>query len=267
MATLAVQLLGPLELEVDGRARPVPRGRLRVLLAVLAVQAERLVDHRTLIDALWEDATQPAAPDAALYVLINRFRHLLPPDSLETRPRAYRLRVAAEGVDALAFRQHVSRARSPTQWQSPAARLAALDDALTLWRGTPFSGVPACRLLELEASRLEEQRLDVIEERAEALLQLDRVAEAAESLAGLEEEHPLRERLVALRMLALYRSGRLGAAYSAYLGARRRLVDALGVEPSPWLSELYTVLLDHRIDEVHIPTLDLTSDPPRRSDR
>ena len=69
---------------------------------------------------------------------------------------------------------------------------------------------------------------------------------------------PLRERLQAQLILALYRSGRQAEALEAYQAARAALVEELGIEPGRELQELHAAVL--RQDQV----LDLG---PRRGHR
>jgi predicted ATPase len=129
-------------------------------------------------------------------------------------------------------------------------------DALGLWRGPPLAEFRYEAFARDEIARLEELRLVALEQRLEADLALGRHAETVPELEALVREHPLRENLRRLLMLALYRSGRQADALSAYQDARAALVDELGLDPSESLHELETAILRHD------PALDLASQPP-----
>src|SRR5207248_586593 len=123
------------------------------------------------------------------------------------------------------------------------ARAELLREALALWRGAPLADLAFKTFAQREIARLEKLRLEALEERIDAELELGAGAELVGELEALVRDHPLRERLRGQLMLALYRSGRQAEALDAYLAARKALVDELGIEPSPALQRLYRSIL------------------------
>ena len=121
----------------------------------------------------------------------------------------------------------------------------AIEEALDVWRGTPFEGASAHELLEGERARLEEERLAATIEGIELDLELGRHGELMGQLEALVIAHPFKERLVELQMLALYRSGRQADALAVFHAARERLVEELGIEPGQPLRELHEDVLRH----------------------
>lgn len=224
-------LLGPLEARSDGRTIPVGRGKQRALLAVLALNAGRVVPAERLIDELWGDEP-PATAATALQVYVSRLRKSLGEGAIQTRDPGY----LVEGdVDVRRFDALVSEARR----SEPPRAAALLEEALSLWRGAALAD---CEL-PLEAARLEEQRVAAIEQRLEAELASGRSSELVGELESLVAEHPLREPFRAQLMLALYRAGRQAEALDAYRSARDTLLDELGIEPSPRLKQLEQAIL------------------------
>jgi DNA-binding SARP family transcriptional activator len=224
-------LLGPLEVRSDGRTIAVGRGKQRALLAVLALNAGRVVPAERLIDELWGDEP-PATAATALQVYVSRLRKSLGEGAIETREPGY----LVEGrVDVRSFETLVSKARQ----SEPARAAELLAEALGLWRGAPLAD---CEL-PLEAARLEEQHVAAIEQRIDADLANGRSSELVAELESLVAEHPLREPFRAQLMLALYRAGRQAEALEAYRAARAKLHDELGIEPSPRLQQLEQAIL------------------------
>ncbi len=224
-------LLGPLEVRIDGRTIVVGRGKQRALLAVLALNAGRVVSTDRLIDELWGE-DPPATATTALQVYVSRLRKLLGEGVIQTRDPGY----LVEGdVDVRQFDRLVSEARR----SEPEDAAVLLSEALSLWRGAALCdcGLP------LEAARLEEERVAATEERIEADLTSGRSSEMIGELESLVAEHPLREAFRAQLMLALYRAGRQAEALDAYRAARTTLHDELGIEPSPRLQQLEQAIL------------------------
>ncbi len=222
-------VLGPLEVRDGERPIEVRGAKQRALLAVLLLHANRVVSTDRLIDALWQD-DPPETAAKALQVYVSQLRKLLGRERLLTLPPGYALRVEPGELDAERFE-----------------RLAAerhFDEALGLWRGPPLQEFAASGFADGATTRLEELRLVCLEQRLEADLEAGRAAELVGELDALVAEHPLRERLRALQMLALYRSGRQAEALEAYQAARRTLVEELGIEPGRRLRELHRRLLE-----------------------
>jgi DNA-binding SARP family transcriptional activator len=224
-------VLGPLEVRIDGRTIAIGRGKQRALLAILALNAGRVVSAERLIDELWGEEP-PATAATALQVYISRLRKTLGERAIETRDPGYLLH---GDVDVRQFDRLVSEARR----SEPERAAALLADALSLWRGAALCD---CEL-PLEAARLEEQRVAATEQRIEADLTRGRSSELVGELESLVAEHPLREPFRAQLMLALYRAGRQAEALDAYRAARTALLDELGIEPSPRLQQLEKSIL------------------------
>jgi DNA-binding SARP family transcriptional activator/ABC-type oligopeptide transport system substrate-binding subunit len=248
------RVLGPLEVLDD--ARPIPLGgpKQRLVLAHLLVRANEVVPAERLIDEIWGD--EP--PEAARNVLssyVSRLRAALGKGRIESRTGSYVLRVEPEAVDALRFEALLGEARALLP-ADPAAAATKLEKALALWRGPALADLAAEPSLRAEIARLEELRLAATEQRIAAELALGRHTAVIGGLGVLTEQHPLRERLWAQLMLALYRSGRQSEALASYHRARAELVEELGIEPSPELRRLYERILNQD------PALELAAAAP-----
>ena len=220
------------------------------MLAYLLLHANRTVERSRLIDELWP--TDP--PESAVNVLqtyVSRLRRTLPPDRLLTRPPGSVLRVEPGELDLHEFERRLQAGRSALSSGDAEAALAALRLALGLWRGAPLRDVVPDGFARAEAGRLDELHLAALEDRLEAELALWRHAQVVGELDALVAEHPLRERLRAQLMLALYRSGRQPEALAAYRDLRTRLADELGIDPSQPLRDLERAILrqDPRLEE------------------
>jgi DNA-binding SARP family transcriptional activator len=235
---LEFRILGPLEAIDDGHVVSLGGTKQRMLLAVLLLEGGRVVSSDRLIDALWAGAPPPTAA-ASLQNLISQLRKSLGADAIETRPPGYCIRLGAGQLDLAVVRRLVDEARA----SDPPRRARLLAKALSLWRGAPLAELTYEPFAQPEIARLEELRLTLIEERAEAELALGRHAELVSDLEGLVREQPLRERLRGQLMLALYRSGRQADALEVYREGRQALVAQLGIEPSPLLQRLHSSIL------------------------
>jgi len=228
--------LGLLEAWEDGRELPLGRGRQRALLALLLLHANEFVSTDRLIDDLWGEGSPPSAPKV-LQGYVSKLRRGLPPDAIVTRGSGYLLRVT--DTDADEFERLLEQARG----QEPRDAAQTLRAALALWRGRPFADVEYEAWAQSEIGRLEELRLDALEERLEAEIALGLHQDVVAELESLVAAHPLRERLRGLLMLALYRCDRQAEALEAYRAARSTLVEALGIEPSKALQRLEQAIL------------------------
>lgn len=232
------RLLGPLEVLADGRAVTFGGAKQRALLAVLLLEAGRVVSTDRLVDALWS-GEPPATAVASLQNFVSQLRKALGAETIETRPPGYLIRIDADQLDLARVRRLVDEARA----SDPSRRARLLGEALGLWRGEPLSELAYESFAQAEIARLAELRLALVEERTEAELALGRHAELVGDLDVLVREHPLRERLRGQLMLALYRSGRQADALAVYRAGRTALVETLGVEPSPLLQQLHASIL------------------------
>jgi ABC-type transport system substrate-binding protein/DNA-binding SARP family transcriptional activator/streptogramin lyase len=230
-------LLGPVEARLDGRSVPLGATKQRAVLAMLALRANRTVSIDRLVDGLWGDDPPPtAAKMVQLYV--SQLRRLLADSDarIETHGRDYELRVADDAVDVARLERLVDQAADGGAQDAARA-------ALALWRGAPLADVSGEPFAAPEIRRLEELWLEASELAIDADLAAGRNQAALGELERLIDEHPLRERFHAQRMLALYRSGRQADALEAYTAARRRLVDDVGLEPGAELRELHERIL------------------------
>jgi DNA-binding SARP family transcriptional activator len=237
-------LLGPLVVRVGGSPVPVPGGKQRAILAALLLRAKRVVTVDELAEVLWgEDLPSAARTGVQNYVM--RLRKVLGPagSQIITQPPGYLIHVEAGGLDLDRFDDLLREARRAAregQWQAAADHASA---ALTLWRGEPLADVGSDLLPTREGPRLAELRLQALEGRLDAELQLGRHGELIGELRQLAAECPLRERFRALLMLALYRDGRQAEALAAYRQARQLLVEEVGTEPGPELQQLHQQIL------------------------
>ena len=232
------RILGPLEVIADGAQIPLGGAKQRALLALLLLQANRVVSRDRLIDELWE-TDPPETARTALQVHVSQLRKVLGRDRIVTQAPGYLVRVEPGELDLDRFEKVVGGLD-----RRDAARTAeSLRGALELWRGPPLGDLDGS-FARAERGRLEERRLLALEQRIEAELALGRHAELVPELEGLVRESPLREGLRAQLMLALYRCGRQADALEAYRQGRRLLADELGLEPGEQLRRLEKGILE-----------------------
>ncbi|MEO3785740.1 TIGR04141 family sporadically distributed protein [Actinocorallia sp. B10E7] len=222
----------------DDQGTPVSVGgpRVRALLALLLLNAGKVVSPELLIDGLYGDEP-PAGAGNALQSQVSRLRRVLKGIAeVESSAGGYRLAVDPQAVDAHRFRRLVADASG----LGAAEKAALLEEALRLWRGPALADVPEARD---QAVRFEEARATAVEDRAAARLELGEHRELVAPLRELAEAHPLRERPRALLMRALYGSGRQDEALELYERTRRMLADELGTDPSAELSDVHLAIL------------------------
>jgi DNA-binding SARP family transcriptional activator len=237
---LDFRILGPVEAWDDGAQLQLGGPKQRAVLALLLLDAGRVVSTDRLIDALWGERP-PATAATSLQNFISQLRKVVGADVLATKPPGYRLQLEPEQLDLERFRRLVERSRQ----EGAPQRAATLREALGLWRGPALADLAFESFALGESARLEELRLAALEERTEADLASGRHGELVGELEALVREHPLREQLRRSLMLALYRSGRQAEALQVYHDARRTLVDELGIEPSAALQQLHGAMLRH----------------------
>ncbi|MFI6418142.1 BTAD domain-containing putative transcriptional regulator [Streptomyces sp. NPDC050842] len=234
----------------DGRPVRVPELKVRALLAALLVDAGRPVAAYRLVDDLWGDEP-PGSPLRALQAKVSQLRRALDeaePGGRElvvTRAPGYLLAVPEGALDAHRFAALTARARDTA---APRARAELLGEALGLWRGPAFADFAAEPFARAAADRLEEERISARETLAETRLELGEHDMVASELAELVARHPLRERLRAVQLRALYRAGRQSEALAGYEELRALLADELGLDPSPELAALHTAMLRQDAD-------------------
>lgn len=238
MAALEFRVLGPLEVRRDGELVPISAPKQRALLGLLLIHAGQPVGQDELIDQLWGEDAPPTAR-ASLQNHVHALRKLLGPEVLERQPAGYVVHVEPEQLDLARFERLVAEARRA----EPRERAAKLREALSCWRGPALVEFPSEPFAQHEINRLEEERLAALEDRVEADLELGRHSDLVSELEALVGRHPLRERLWAQLMLALYRTGRQTDAVAAYRRAHNTFVDELGVEPAVVLRDLHRAVL------------------------
>lgn len=237
--TLQFRLLGPLE--VTGGGRPIRLGgpKQRTVLAHL-LRAGQVVPTDVLISEIWGE--EP--PEAARNTLQSYTSHLRRAlgGRIEGRAPGYVLAVKPEEVGGLRFEHLAGEARGllPTD---PGKAIEKLQEALALWRGSPLSDLAEEPSVQGEIARLEEERLTAIEDLVSARLGAGDHMEVVGELEALTARQPLRERLWAHLMLALYRSGRQAEALAAFGRARKVLAEELGIDPGKELQLLHEQIL------------------------
>ncbi|MBP2325776.1 putative ATPase/DNA-binding SARP family transcriptional activator [Kibdelosporangium banguiense] len=233
-------ILGTVEIRsADGEVLPLGGPRQRALLALLLLDAGRVVTVERLLDGMY-GSQPPAGAMSALQSQVSRLRRGLPPDLIEFHPAGYRIALEPEAVDVHRF-EHLARQGARALAETDHAQAAALlKEALDLWRGPVLADVP---LTEAISARLNELRLSATEDLFDAQLALGEHAALISELRAQVEAHPLRERLRGQLMLALYAGGRQAEALAEFENARRTLEEELGADPSAELSAIHLAVL------------------------
>jgi DNA-binding SARP family transcriptional activator/WD40 repeat protein len=253
-------VLGPLVVRGPLGSIDVVGGKERLLLAHLLAAAGRLVTVDELADSMWGERP-PRAPAKALQTYVLRLRNALEPDRrgvptiVVTEDPGYRLVVRDHEVDALRFTQLAAAGRSALDGGRPAEAAATLQEALGLWRGAAYAGFEETPFGSVESQRLEELRVNAVEDRWAAEVDCGRAAAAVPELEHFVSQHPWRERAWATLVLALCRAGRQGDALSALARARSRLAEDLGVDPGPELQALQARVLAHDPELLRLPAV------------
>jgi DNA-binding SARP family transcriptional activator len=260
-------ILGPLEVRRDGVELPLGGRNQRAVLALLLLEAGRVVS----IDRIAEELYAGDAPVTAVTQVhrqVSELRHILDaPDAepgesaIETRAPGYVIHVDADRYDLHRFEQLCARGEQAFDAGDAGTALQALDEALALWRGEPLADLAGELFAQRAIGRLDELRDRALERRVEARLALGRHADVIPELSELAAAAPLRERLHELLMLALYRSGRQVDALDVFSRTRAMLVETFGVEPGPELQRIQQAILRHD------PELAAPDGPARHADR
>ncbi|HEX2577690.1 MAG TPA: BTAD domain-containing putative transcriptional regulator, partial [Aquihabitans sp.] len=250
---LVLRALGPCTLELDGEPRAIGGPRPQAVLLRLALAGGHLVTAERLVADLWGDDA-PRSVVTTLQGYLSRLRTALgDPRRLRREGPGYVLDLADDEVDLRRFEALVDRA---TDEADLVPRVELLEEALGLWRGSALVDVADTEWAGPSAVRLEERRLEAIECRFDALLDLGRHATVVPEIEQTVSDHPYRERFTAQLMTALYRCGRQADALRALERARRTLLEEVGLDPSPDLMALEAAIL------AHDPSLRAPSPPP-----
>jgi len=244
------RVLGPVEVEVGGEVVAVPAPRHRTLLALLVVHVGEVLSTDRMIEELWGDDA-PASGANALRFHVSKLRSALgvDPSPIVTQGSGYVLDVDAEAVDAFRFEELLSEAIGAVG-EDPDRAAVLVGDALSLWRGVPYSDLGDPGFADGEVRRLSELRMRAVEVGFAADLARGNAAAIVGDLEATLVEFPFRERLWAHLMVALYRSGRQADALRAFRRASDALGEGLGIEPSAELADLEQRIL------LHDPALD-----------
>jgi DNA-binding SARP family transcriptional activator len=239
------RVLGSLSVWTGTAWSTIRAGQQRAVLAVLLVEAGRVVSTDRLVDELWGQRP-PRAAVSTVQGYVMRLRRLIaaaPTRRLVTRGHGYELLVEDGELDAALFERLAASGRRSLAEGQLDTGVARLTEALALWRGPALADVPATPTVTAETARLEQRRLTVLEQVLGAELDRGRHADVVDDLCRLVQQHPLHEQLWAHLMVALHRCGRRAEALDAYRRGRAALVTELGVEPGARLRELHGAIL------------------------
>src|SRR5215831_5845018 len=261
------RILGPLEVVRSGCVVPLGGRRQRAVLALLLLEANRVVPVDRLAEDVWGGHPPPGSV-TTLQSYVFRLRRALEPDRppgaagavLVTRDRGYLVRVGREHLDAAVFEDGFAAGRAALEAGRYAEAAQALREALGLWRGPVLADLADYAFARPEAARLEELRLAAVEDRIDADLALGRHQALTGELERLAGEYPVRERLHGQLMVALYRCGRQAEALAAYRRVRGLLAGELGIDPAEPLQRLHASVL------AHDPALDWNGGRPAPAD-
>ena len=248
-----INVLGTLEVSINGTSVVPTASKPRQLLAMLAMNTGQLVTSSTLREELWAvNAPRSATGTLHTYVLNirNLIREALPAgqedlvrEILVTKNTGYVLQVDPEAVDAVRYNRLAAAGRTASAAGDHARAERLLSDALALWQGPVLVDVTTGPQLEIETMQLTERRLADVALRIDAELYLGRHHQVLGELAALCARHPYMENFRAQFMVALYRSGRPGQALETYHQMWTTIREHLGVEPSPRLRQLHRAIL------------------------
>ena len=230
---MEIRVLGPLEVVIDGIEVDLGGSRPRTLLGILIANRAHAVSIDRLIDEVWGESPPPSAV-STVQAYISRLRGLLGEKTILKRRSGYALDVPPGSIDAEVF-------VAPTA--DGVDERTNLETQLGLWRGRPFDDLADAPSITQERIRLEEFHLKLLEQRIDIDLAAGQHHEVIGALEGLVAANPYREKLAGRLMLALYRAGRQTEALGVFTALRNRLVDQLGLSPSPELTSLEEAIL------------------------
>jgi DNA-binding SARP family transcriptional activator/tetratricopeptide (TPR) repeat protein len=246
-----VRLLGPVDVTIDGRPRPLVGLRRKAVLAALALQPARIVSTDRLIDLVWGDAT-PATVTNTLQSHISYLRHLLGArTAIQAQAPGYLLDIGDEATDVMTAERLIRAAGQSADLAGAASHLQA---ATALWRGPPLADLAGLAGFDRQAQRLEQLLQRTRQDLIEIRLRLGQHRTLIPELAELSRQQPLDEQIHGSLMLALYRAGRQADALEVYQRLRRMLQDDLGIDPSQAVRDLQSAILRHD------PALDLAAE-------
>ena len=267
---ISVQVLGPFQASLGPRSVTPTAAKQRQILALLALNAGRVVTTATLAEELWGNSPPRSSPTTLqTYVLHVRNRLAAAgPDGaqvrvefLSTRHSGYLLEAGSCQTDVAEFERLARLGRQAAESNDPWIASDMLGQALALWNGPALADVPVGSVLGLEAESLGAARLGVLERRIQADLALSRHADLVGELSLLVAENPLNENFCALLMMALYGSGQADRALHAFRRLRGALTSELGLNPSARLQQLHQDILSGAIPEPAVLPARVSSRP------
>ena len=239
------RLLGPLEVLVGSHLVEIGSARQRIVLAMLLLEANHVVPLNRLVDAVWADKP-PTTSKSQIQACVSALRRrLAAPDAdceIATRSMGYSIQVPEQALDVARFWQLARRGRAAATERHAEEAVRLLRAALALWRGPAADGVES-KLVQSAATRLNDDRVSLLEECVDVELALGRHHLLTGELGELVQRYPLRERLRGQHMLALYRSGRPAEALESFRIARQLFVEELGLDPGDELRALERAIL------------------------
>jgi predicted ATPase/DNA-binding SARP family transcriptional activator len=244
MSLTEFRVLGLLEVERDGIPIKIGAPKERALLLCLLLNANAVVPVDRIVDALWGGAPPSSAPKL-VQLYVSHLRNKLGRTAIETVRSGYRAKLAPSSLDCVQFEELLREGREAHLSGNAQLAAAVLSRALAVWRGPALADVSYSDFAVTEAARLEELRLDCAEERLAAWLALGEHERALAESARLSPEHPHRERLRGLHMVALYRAGRQVEALAIFREARNELLEQFGLEPGSDLRAVERAILLH----------------------
>ncbi|MGY5628909.1 AfsR/SARP family transcriptional regulator [Streptomyces sp. WAC02707] len=249
-------VLGPLEVNMNGRGLTVGGPRQRAVLSALLLSFNQVVSFDALIEKVW-NGRPPSTARTQVAICIATLRKIfrtagLDRETIITATPGYMLSLTGHSLDSLRFEQLVARATELTAENRPAPAADALRQALALWRGPALGGVYA-PFAETEAARLDEQRMLAVEQLTALRLQLGEHQSVLGELQALVGACPLRDRLRYYLMLAQYRSGRRAEALTTFRDGMRHSIEEIGLELGTDLQTLHDSILRDEFPQLDVP--------------
>ncbi|GGZ08198.1 transcriptional regulator [Streptomyces geysiriensis] len=249
-------VLGPLEVNMNGRGLTVGGPRQRAVLSALLLSFNQVVSFDALIEKVW-NGRPPSTARTQVAICIATLRKIfrtagLDRETIITATPGYMLSLTGHSLDSLRFEQLVARATELTAENRPAPAADALRQALALWRGPALGGVYA-PFAETEAARLDEQRMLAVEQLTALRLQLGEHQSVLGELQALVGACPLRDRLRYYLMLAQYRSGRRAEALTTFRDGMRHSIEEIGLELGTDLQALHDSILRDEFPQLDVP--------------
>ncbi|MGW2249000.1 AfsR/SARP family transcriptional regulator [Kitasatospora sp. NPDC001660] len=249
MPALRFQVLGPVQAWLDEKPLSLGSPQQQAILTALLLHSGRPVTTQDLVDGLWGDRP-PTQAVAALRTYVSRLRTVIEPrrevrapaELLVSVADGYALRIPGDALDVTVFENLSAEAATARAAGDLHEAHRLLVRALGLFSGRPLTGVPG-PYAEAQRLRLAERQVAASEDMCAVALDIGLHAEVVGELNSLTTEHPLRERLRELLMLALYRCGRQAESLGVYTDTRKLLIDELGVEPGAGLSAMHSRIL------------------------